>query len=153
MSSDPALAAAEVEEITHEGVVLAIVIRNRFDTDGVAFVTPGSFSQQLAYMHHPVGKQIDPHFHNPLVREVEFTQEVLVIKSGKVRVDFYNDAQAYLFSTVLVSGDTILLAHGGHGFEILEETRMIEVKQGPYAGDKDKIRFDSIPSDKTKLQG
>jgi predicted PurR-regulated permease PerM len=69
---------------------------------------------------------------------------VLFIKSGKVRVDFYDDNQNYLVSRVLYQGDVILLAFGGHGFEMLAPTEMIEVKQGPYAGEVDKTRFEPI---------
>ena len=99
-------------------------------------------------MHHPAGKVIDPHVHNPLPREVQYTQEVLFIKKGKLRVDFYDDEKKYLDSRILEKGDVILLATGGHGFEVLEEIEMIEVKQGPYAGDEDKTRFTGINKDK-----
>jgi len=92
-------------------------------------------------MHHPAGKIIEPHVHNPVPREVHYTQEVLFIKRGKIRVDFYDAQQNYLESRTLESGDVILLATGGHGFEVLEEIEMIEVKQGPYAGEVDKTRF------------
>jgi hypothetical protein len=82
--------------------------------------------------------------HNPVPREVHFTQEVLFLKRGKLRVDFYDEHQNYLESRILGAGDVILLATGGHGFEVLEEIEMIEVKQGPYAGDQDKTRFTGI---------
>jgi mannose-6-phosphate isomerase-like protein (cupin superfamily) len=95
-------------------------------------------------MCHPEGKVIQPHVHNLIMREVKYTQEVLVIRKGKVRVDFYADNQEYLESTILKTGDIILLASGGHGFEMLEETEMIEIKQGPYAGENDKIRFNPV---------
>ncbi len=49
-----------------------------------------------------------------------------------------------MISSLLYQGDVILLAYGGHGFEILEDAEMIEVKQGPYAGDMDKTRFDPV---------
>jgi len=108
---------------------------------GVHFFTPNELSQQLAYMSHPTGKKIEPHFHILLRREVEYTREALVIKRGILRVDFYDDIQEYLGSHILESGDVILLVKGGHGFEVLEDVEMIEVKQGPYVGDADKIRF------------
>jgi mannose-6-phosphate isomerase-like protein (cupin superfamily) len=95
-------------------------------------------------MSHPKGKVIQPHSHNPLSREVFYTQEVLFIKKGTLRVDFYDTDHAYLDSRTLRTGDVILLASGGHGFETLEETEMIEVKQGPYAGEQDKTRFTGI---------
>ena len=93
-------------------------------------------------MKHPKGKVIQPHVHNVVKREVLYTKEVLVVKSGKVRADFYTEERSYVSSTVLVTGDVILLASGGHGFTILEDTEMFEIKQGPYAGENDKTRFD-----------
>jgi mannose-6-phosphate isomerase-like protein (cupin superfamily) len=99
----------------------------------------------LGYMNRPKGYSIAPHRHNLVERKVSLTQEVLYVKSGKVRVDFYNDEQLYLESRVLEKGDVILLAAGGHGFEMLDDSEMIEVKQGPYCGEEDKVRFDSVP--------
>lgn len=126
-----------------ENQVLAIIIRDKFDKNGIEFVTPGDYSQQLAYMHHPKGHIILPHIHNEVRREILYTREVLVVKSGKLRCDFYSDEKEYLKSATLYSGDIILLVSGGHGFKCLEETRMVEIKQGPYAGENDKIRFEA----------
>ena len=133
-----------IENISHQGKLLAIIIRNNYRKDGIEFFTPGDFSQQLGYMKRHLGYKIPPHTHNPVVREVIWTQEVLFVKSGKIRVDFYNDEQHYLESYIIEKGDVILLAQGGHGFEMLEESEMIEVKQGPYCGDQDKTRFEPV---------
>lgn len=127
----------------NDGTTLAIHIKADYSNDGIAFFTPDEYSQQLAYMKHPKGHKIIPHIHNHVERTVFFTQEVLVIKSGKVRVDFYDNNKEYLVSTILSGGDVILLASGGHGFEVLEELEMYEIKQGPFVGDADKTRFDS----------
>lgn len=132
--------------------LLAIVLRTSYSSQGIQFFTPGDFSQQLGYMKRPEGYVIPPHVHNPVAREVEYTKEVLFIKSGRVRVDFYDDDQTYLESRVLETGDVILLAYGGHGFEMLEPTEMIEVKQGPYAGDQDKTRFEGISADQAVIK-
>ena len=121
--------------------LIAIIIPADYKADSIRFFTPNNFSQQLGYMHHPAGHKIQPHYHNLIVREIKFTQEVLFIRNGKVRVDFFDTNQNYIGSYILKTGDVILLASGGHGFEILEETEMIEVKQGPYIGDQDKTRF------------
>jgi mannose-6-phosphate isomerase-like protein (cupin superfamily) len=99
----------------------------------------------------PKGKTIEPHVHNPVSREVHYTQEVLFIRKGRLRVDFYDEARNYLESRELGAGDVILLAGGGHGFEVLEEIEMIEVKQGPYAGDADKTRFPGVSASQIKL--
>jgi hypothetical protein len=130
-----------IQEIKHNDQLLAIIISHKYSEPGIHFFTPDEFSQQLAFMKHPKGKIIQPHVHNPVQREVHFTKEVLFIRHGKVKIDFYTDQQIYIESRVLETGDVILLSEGGHGFEILEETEMIEVKQGPYAGEEDKTRF------------
>ena len=141
-----------IEEITYNDQVLAIILPSEFREPGIHFFTPDSFSQQLAYMKHPEGKTIKPHIHKQVRREVFYTQEVLLIKKGKLRVDFYNDEQAYLESRILKAGDVILLIKGGHGFEVLEELEMIEVKQGPYVGDNDKVRFSGIDGNQADIK-
>ncbi len=137
-----------IETIRSGEQILAVIISRDFHEPGIHFFTPNDLSQQLAFMRHPAGKVIDPHVHNPVSRNVHYTQEVLLLKRGKLRVDFYDDSQAYLESRVLHGGDVILLATGGHGFEVLEEIEMIEVKQGPYAGDQDKTRFTGVTADR-----
>lgn len=138
----------QVEEVKKKNKLLAMIIRNDYDCDGVDFITPGDYSQQMAYMHHPTGKVIDAHVHNLVHRNVVMTQEVLFIKKGVLRVDFYDEYEDYLESRDLHAGDIILLVSGGHGFQVLEEVEMIEVKQGPYAGNDDKKRFAGIGPDK-----
>lgn len=136
-----------IDRISHRGQELALIVRAGFHKDGIEFFTPGSYSQQIGYMNRPAGYVIPPHVHNPVAREVHYTNEVLFIRSGRLRVDFYSADREYLESTILNTGDVILLAHGGHGFEMLEPTEIIEVKQGPYAGDQDKARFEvSLPA-------
>ncbi len=141
-----------IDRITVNGQELALIVRRSFWREGIEFFTPNTYSQQLGYMNRPKGYVIPPHVHNPVVREVKYTKEVLFIKSGRVRVDFYTDSQSYLESTILENGDVILLAYGGHGFEMLEASEMLEVKQGPYAGDADKTRFDDVLSEKIFLK-
>jgi len=146
------IAPIMIEQITHQDQILAMLLRSSQHSEGIQFFTPDDFSQQLAYMNRPQGYVIAPHVHNPVPREVQFTKEVLFIKSGKVRVDFYDDEQNYLESRVLNQGDVVLLAFGGHGFEMLESSEIIEVKQGPYAGEADKARFTPISADQINLK-
>jgi mannose-6-phosphate isomerase-like protein (cupin superfamily) len=134
-----------VEHIKHNSEILAIIVKSKFNSEGIHFFTPDDFSQQMAFMKHPKGKDILPHVHNPVPREVHYTNEVLFIRKGRLRVDFYDNDHRYLESRILESGDVILLVGGGHGFEVLDDLEMIEVKQGPYAGDKDKTRFEKCP--------
>ncbi len=134
----------DIERVKYKNEILAIIVRRDFSQAGIHFLTPDGFSQQLGYMKHPVGKVIQPHVHTPVRRALTYTQEVLFIKRGKLRVDFYTKAQEYLESRILEAGDVILLASAGHGFDVLEELEMFEVKQGPYIEQADKVRFEGI---------
>jgi mannose-6-phosphate isomerase-like protein (cupin superfamily) len=130
--------------------LLAILLPVNYCEPGIQFFTNDNDSQQLGYMNRPKDYIIPPHRHNLVPREVHYTQEVLFIKSGKVRVDFYTDEQVYVTSRILHPGDVILLADGGHGFKMLEPSEIIEVKQGPYCGEQDKVRF--LPIDETLVK-
>lgn len=128
--------------ISTDGDQLGLIVRVNHLVSGVEFLTPESFGQQLAVMKRPKGELIQPHIHLPVNRELNGTQEVIIMKSGRMRVDFYENNQDYLGSTVLESGDIALMNSGGHGFELLEDSEFIEVKQGPFVEGKDKIRFE-----------
>jgi mannose-6-phosphate isomerase-like protein (cupin superfamily) len=141
-----------IEQIINKEKLLSVIIRANYKAEGIEFFTPDDFSQQLAYMNRKKDYIIPPHVHNSIQRDVHFTQEVLVIKTGKVRVDYYDDDKNYLESKILNQGDVVLLAYGGHGFEMLEDSEMIEIKQGPYAGEMDKIRFEHISKEKVKIK-
>ena len=140
-----------IENIFDEKNIISIIIRANYKSEGIEFFTPDNFSQQLAYMNRPKSYVIPPHVHNSVARNVNFTQEVLFIKSGKVRVDYYDDRKKYLESKILNQGDVVLLASGGHGFEMIEDSEIIEVKQGPYSGEMDKERFDPLKNFKVKI--
>ena len=141
-----------IEKIINKDKLLSVIIRSNYKAEGIEFFTPDDFSQQLAYMNRAKDYVIPPHVHNAVQRDVHFTQEVLVIKSGKVRVDYYDEDKNYLESKILNKGDVVLLAYGGHGFEMLEDSEIIEVKQGPYAGEMDKVRFEPIKINKVRIK-
>jgi len=140
-----------MHKIVHDDQVLAIIIPRDFDKPGVSFFTPDNYSQQLAYMRHPQGTAIRAHAHNEMKREVLRTLEVLFIKRGLLRVDFYTTTGSYVESYLLGSGDTILLVAGGHGFQALEEVEMFEVKQGPFTGPGDKTMLSSVEPGQIRL--
>ena len=131
---------------------LAIIIRNDYHKEGIEFFTNEYDSQQLGYMSRQKDYTILPHCHNIVPREVHLTQEVLYIKKGKVRVDFYDNEKKYVFSSILNKGDVVLLADGGHGFKMIEDSEIIEIKQGPYCGEEDKVRFTSVSEDQILIQ-
>jgi len=141
-----------IDSVVHNGKLLSIIIRTSYQSDGIRFFTPDDFSQQLAYMSREKNYVISPHVHNIVQRDVNLTQEVLLIKSGKVRVDYYDDDKNYLESKILNQGDVVLLAYGGHGFEMLEDSEIIEIKQGPYVGEMDKVRFEPVVREKLEIK-
>lgn len=121
--------------VDDQGVVLCHIIRGEYSPQKTEFYTPNEYSQQMGIIKYPEGGNIKPHFHNKVARNVFFTQEVLVIRKGKVKVNLFSSgAMHFVGSVILNTGDTILLATGGHGFEMLENTEMLEIKQGPYNG-------------------
>jgi mannose-6-phosphate isomerase-like protein (cupin superfamily) len=142
--TDNPMESPEALERVHDpatGAQLALVVRNGFGQPGINFVTSDDSVHQLGVLRWPQGHLIDAHVHNPMTRTIDSTQEVLFVRSGRVRVDLYGDDHRYRSSLELGSGDVIFLASGGHGFEILEDADIIEVKQGPYKGEGEKTRF------------
>lgn len=133
-----------IERILDGKEMLALIIRASYKREGIEFFTTDDDTLQMGYMFRPAEYNIAPHRHNAVPRTVYLTQEVLVLRSGKVRVDFYNNDEQYLRSTILNKDDVILLSSGGHGFTMLEPSEIIEVKQGPYGGEKDKVRFSPV---------
>jgi mannose-6-phosphate isomerase-like protein (cupin superfamily) len=130
-----------IDRITQGEQVFAIVLRRGFSAPGVHFFTPGEFSQQLGMLVHKKGKVVDRHRHKQVRREIYRTQEVLVVLEGKVKIEIYNDEREMLRTLILKAGDAVLLAAGGHRVKVLDEAKLIEVKQGPYAGFVDKEYF------------
>ncbi len=137
-----------ITNIYEDNNLLSIIISSKYRSDGISFFTPNDFSQQLGYMNHEKDYSIPPHVHNSVIRHIEWTLEALFIRSGKVRLDIYSSEKIYLKSFIVGKGDVVLLAHGGHGFKMLEPSEIIEVKQGPYSLGKDKTRFEKIADDK-----
>ncbi len=141
-----------MKEIKYDNQLFAIIIPHDYHKPGISFFTPDELSQQLAYMEHHAGHDIVPHVHNSVRREVHYTQEVLVLRKGKLRVDFYDDDRNYIESHILEAGDIILLIRGGHGFKVLEDLEMFEIKQGPYAGEMDKTRFEGVSEENVRIK-
>jgi len=132
-----------IEEVFHKNTQIALIIRNEFQTEpnSIKFFTPNTFSQQIGLMQRPKGYKIQPHIHKRVKREVLYTNEVLLVKKGLIQVDFYDDNKKFITSKIIKNGDILLLIKGGHGFNILEESEIYEIKQGPYVGEADKLRF------------
>jgi len=129
--------------VIYDSIVLAGVVRERFDVEGVSFVTPNEFGLQVAVMKRIKGHKIPSHFHLPAPRSLEGTQEVLIIRSGNLRADLFNSSNEYVVSVELLAGDMIILNSGGHGFVSSEDCKFFEVKQGPFVEGADKQIFEN----------
>ncbi|AKO97729.1 hypothetical protein MALG_02565 [Marinovum algicola DG 898] len=134
-------------------MTLAIIVRASFRADSIEFVTPNDNDLQIGYMNRPEGHVIKAHRHLPTRRVLNSTQEVLMIRSGRIRVDFYDLQEQYLESEMLGQGDLIVLMSGGHGFKVIEPVDMVEVKQGPYVAAEDKLFFKGVAEDDVQLVG
>lgn len=140
----------KVIKIVHKNKLIAFIIKANFKNEGIKFFTPNSFQQQVAYMHRPKGYMICSHNHPPIARSIKFTQEVIFVKSGKVRVDFYDGKKKYVESRIIQRGDVLFLASGGHGFEFIQDGELIEVKQGPFLKKMQSNKF--VPIEKESLR-
>lgn len=129
------------ENVEYEGNLIAYIIRRGREPSDTTFVTPDDFKQQLGFIVYPEGGEIARHVHKPMERHLVGMSEVLLIRKGVVEVDFYTDGKEYVDTKRLEEGDLLLLAGGGHGFRCLEDTVMVEIKQGPYIGPDEKERF------------
>lgn len=133
-----------IVKVQHQGIELGSIVKSTYHSNGIGFFSNDNDGLQLGYMNRPDDYIIAPHTHNKIKREVFFTEEILFIRSGMVRVDFYDDNQQYIESHIARSGDIVILKAGGHGFKIIERADIFEVKQGPYLGAHDKVRFEPI---------
>lgn len=131
-----------IEHIVSNGTILAILIRPEPGPEGIRFFTPDDSALQCGEIIRPAGFVIPSHAHAQLERRVSVTQEVLVFHSGRVRADFFDEGGAKVCSREMLPGDVLCLVSGGHGFTMLEDAHIFEVKQGPYLGEHEKRRFE-----------
>ena len=141
----------KIIRIEHNGQELGAIVRSIYHNSGIGFFSSDNDGLQLGYMNRPDNYVIAPHTHNKIKREVFFTEEILFIRSGIVRVDFYDDNQQYIISHIVRGGDIVILKAGGHGFKVIERADIFEVKQGPYLGTQDKMRFEPIDDNEVNL--
>jgi len=136
------------EKIEHQGKTIAIIMRGEYSASESRFFSPADYSQQFGFLVHRQGHVIPAHFHKKIQREIVLTQEVLLIKKGEIQVNLYSNEQEFLTRRSLRAGDIIFLCSGGHGFTMLQDSEIVEVKQGPYSGrDSDKENFKGIEND------
>jgi len=129
------------ERIPAEGPLLALLLSGVDDPSETTFPTPDDLNLQVGFVVYPAGGEIQRHDHRPLERHVVGTQEVIIVRSGRCEIDLYDHDRQHLTTRELRAGDVILIVGGGHGFRMLDDTVLLEVKQGPYAGLDEKERF------------
>ena len=130
-----------IERIKDKKEEIAIIIKKGHKPNNLEFLTPDNYNQQLGIMNHSKGKVIQPHIHKQIKREIIGTSETVFVCSGKVEVNLYNRKREKIATRVLREGDIICFISGGHGFVMLEDTILFEVKQGPYLDKDDKVKF------------
>ena len=142
-----------IEKILYKNKLFALIVRGKFrKKKGINFFTPKNSTQQFGYMKHNKNHIIEPHRHNKRLTRILNTTEVILLLKGILRVDFYDDKKKYLFSKIIKEKDIIMTVHGGHGFKVLKNVEMVEVKQGPYSLEKDKIKFDAVNEKKIRFK-
>ena len=141
-----------IEKVLYKNKLFALIVRRQFrKKSGINFFTSKESTQQFGFIKHKKNHIIKPHKHNKRLTKILRTTEVILLLKGTLRVDFYNDKNKYLFSKIINERDIIMLVHGGHGFKILKNAEMIEVKQGPYLA-SDKIKFKTVDEKKIKFK-
>ena len=130
-----------VERIIHNDIALCYLIRNDHLPSETTFFTPPEFKQQVGYVVYPKGCEISRHVHRSIERKLIGTSEVLIVKKGHCLIDIYNDERELVATRDLYEGDIMLMVGGGHGFRMVEDTVLLEIKQGPYLGVDEKERF------------
>ena len=142
-----------IKRIFYKKKLLAIIINsNKIKKNGVNFISPKNFSHQVGFINHKSGYVVKPHTHKNFLRKIYKTSEVLFIKNGILRVDFYVNKKKYLFSKILKKEDLIILNEGSHGFKVIKKCQLIEIKQGPFFKKLDKIKFKKIDEKKIKIK-
>jgi len=129
-----------LETIAADGVVLAYIARAE-RLEHTQFLTPDECNLQVGHVVYPAGSEITRHMHLPLERHVVGTTEVLLVERGRCEVDVYDCDRRVAATRELRTGDILIAVSGGHGFRILDDTILLEVKQGPYPGGAEKERF------------
>ena len=143
-----------VEKIVYKKKILAIILNEKKYNKGkgINFITPDFFTIQLGFMNHPINHVIKPHTHRNYLRKIRKTAEVLFVKSGILRIDFYATKKKYLFSKVLKKNNIAILTEGSHGFKVIKKCSLIEIKQGPFNPLVDKTKFKEIDERKIKIK-
>lgn len=130
-----------IEQIAAAGRLLAVILRRDEAPAQTTFVTEDEHSFQAGFIVYPANSVIARHEHLPIERKVVGTSEALLVRRGVCEVEIYDTERAHVATRRLTEGDVVLLLAGGHAFNVLEDCVLLEIKQGPYAGPREKVRY------------
>ena len=132
-----------VKEVKKDNEVLARLVKAEDWNEGLGFYSNDEEVIQVGTWQYDSGKQLMKHIHNEVDRVITRTNEVLYVVSGTVKAFIYDLDENLVEELTVNSGDTLILLDCGHGYEIMaDNTKVIEIKNGPYLGaETDRRRF------------
>lgn len=123
-----------MENIFHKKELVAVYLKSM--QDGSRPLSLPKEPLQVLAIKRKKGEVVASHTHLPRKRVTETLQECLLVRKGKVRVSLYGLDRKLFKIIVLKKGEVLILLKGGHALEFLENTEIIEVKNGPYREDR-----------------
>tara|TARA_B100000902_G_scaffold59643_1_gene66737 strand:- start:19367 stop:19783 length:417 start_codon:yes stop_codon:yes gene_type:complete len=123
------------------GNLLAIIINSNLEEGKKKFHTSNDLNFQIGTFNLNENDTLERHIHHKNIRTVEYTSEALVILEGKLIVSIFDEKKSFISSHTLTKGHVALFLIGGHSFKIDEDTKFIEIKQGPFQEGLDKEKF------------
>lgn len=134
-----------IKEIKDGEILIAKIIKAEEWEENLKFYTDDKDFLQVATWNYNKGKHLKAHGHNICKRVSDKTNELIFIKSGKIKSTLFSENGVVLETVILEQGDILISYNGGHAYDILDEnTQVLEVKNGPYPGlEKDKKVFEN----------
>lgn len=98
---------------------------------------------QISYLNFKKNQNVLRHKHLPVYRETEGTAEGWLVLHGKFKVEIFDIDNVHLSNLILKKYEMIVLFAGGHSLtSAVNNSRIIEFKNGPYLGSEyDKLSF------------
>lgn len=130
-----------IKHITFNNEIYASIFDIRNIPEGLDFLTNDESFIQIGTWNYKKDKILDAHYHNYFERSSYITQEVVYVLQGKIKCNLYQEDTTYIDFAIVESGMMIVQYKGVHEYEMLEDSKVLEVKNGPYYGpDKDRTR-------------
>jgi len=131
----------QIQEIKDKKKIIAIIYYNTLKVDGVRFPTPRSYSLQIGIHNQKKDRFVPAHYHPHLKYNITKTLEFIYVVKGRIDIELFNRKWKKIKKVMLKKGDSVLFTDSGHSVKIYKHTRLIEVKQGPFSGNKNNKVF------------